>query len=120
LWDIGGSVENRAHWGSFFEQADVVVWVADTANRERLPELQTEVDRFLGIIVERFSELLILSNPIGQAICPPERLSTLFDLKSFPDLNVTILPCNPLDPSSVQRVLAWIYRRSMKAANPSE
>jgi hypothetical protein len=120
LWDIGGCFENRTRWESFLEQADVVVWVVDTANRERLPELQTEFDRFLKIIAERFSTLLILSNPIGEAICPPERLSTLFDLSSFPDLKVTILPCNPFDPPSVQQILAWIYRWRMSAENSSE
>jgi signal recognition particle receptor subunit beta len=111
LWDIGGSKENRTHWQSFLDQVDFVVWVVDTADPARLSELQTEFDRFGPNIVERFSALLILANPIGQPICPPERLSTLLDVEDSPGFTVTALPCNPLDPSSVQRVLAWICRK---------
>jgi hypothetical protein len=114
LWDIGGSEANRPHWVSFLDQADLIVWVADTADETRLTELQREFDRFTCIIADKFSSLLVLTNPIGQPICPPDRLGILLDFDRWPNVTFTVLPCNPRDPSSVQRVLVAMCQISTK------
>jgi hypothetical protein len=114
LWDIGGSKPNRPRWASFLDQADLLVWVADTADQARLAELQNEFDRFISLVADKFSALLILTNPIGQPICPPDRLGTLLDFDRWPNLAITVLPCNPRDPSSVQRVLVAMCQIAAK------
>ena len=48
LWDVGGQREIRPYWRNYFEGADALVWVIDSADAERLEEVATELSRLLA------------------------------------------------------------------------
>lgn len=42
-WDVGGQTTLRRFWSNYFDKLDVVVWVIDGTNMDRLAELYAEL-----------------------------------------------------------------------------
>ncbi|GAA6004768.1 hypothetical protein JCM11491_002222 [Sporobolomyces phaffii] len=47
VWDIGGQTSLRPYWRNYFEQTDAVVWVVDSADRERIAQCRDELHHLL-------------------------------------------------------------------------
>jgi ADP-ribosylation factor-like protein 3 len=43
VWDVGGQREIRPYWRNYFDSTDALVYVIDSADRERLEEVNTEL-----------------------------------------------------------------------------
>ena len=43
VWDVGGQREIRPYWRNYFENTDALVYVIDSADRERLEEVNDEL-----------------------------------------------------------------------------
>eukprot|EP00013_Stygamoeba_regulata_P016323 CAMPEP_0177674990 /NCGR_PEP_ID=MMETSP0447-20121125/26919_1 /TAXON_ID=0 /ORGANISM="Stygamoeba regulata, Strain BSH-02190019" /LENGTH=147 /DNA_ID=CAMNT_0019183261 /DNA_START=164 /DNA_END=607 /DNA_ORIENTATION=+ len=79
-WDLGGHEQVRTLWKEYLVDADAIIFMVDTADRERLPEAQRELACLMAI--EGLSEvpLLVLGNKTDLADCVPvEEVSNMFD-----------------------------------------
>ena len=47
VWDVGGQREIRPYWRNYFDNTDALVYVIDSADRERLEEVNVELSRLL-------------------------------------------------------------------------
>jgi ADP-ribosylation factor related protein 1 len=84
LWDLGGQQSFRSIWNNYFEDADIIVYVVDAADEERLEEAKTTLQKVLKHSEAARLPLLIFGNkndiPLAQDI---NTLSSFFDLNNI-------------------------------------
>ncbi|RLN10811.1 hypothetical protein BBO99_00008538 [Phytophthora kernoviae] len=68
-WDIGGQSKLRPLWRFYYEGADAVVFVIDSADRFRVDEAVLELHRVFEDDALRDSKLLVLANKQDQPNC---------------------------------------------------
>ncbi|KAM5247560.1 ADP-ribosylation factor-like protein 2 isoform 2-T2 [Ctenodactylus gundi] len=54
MWDVGGQKSLRSYWRNYFESTDGLIWVVDSADRQRMQDCQRELQ---GLLVEEALEL---------------------------------------------------------------
>ncbi|XP_012372931.1 ADP-ribosylation factor-like protein 2 [Octodon degus] len=62
VWDVGGQKSLRSYWRNYFESTDGLIWVVDSADRQRLQDCARELQ---GLLVEERlagATLLIFAN----------------------------------------------------------
>lgn len=47
MWDVGGQRTIRAFWRHYFECTDGLIWVVDSADRDRMKTCKEELHRLL-------------------------------------------------------------------------
>ncbi|XP_061776058.1 ADP-ribosylation factor-like protein 14 [Nerophis ophidion] len=62
VWDVGGQAEMRRHWGGYHQDTAAVVFVVDSADRQRLDEARKELEKTLRSEHLRERPLLLLAN----------------------------------------------------------
>lgn len=43
MWDVGGQKSLRSYWRNYFECTDGLIWVVDSADKQRLEDCRTEL-----------------------------------------------------------------------------
>ena len=57
LWDVGGQTTIRSYWRNYFEQTDGIIWVVDSCDSQRFPDVKRELtniikcEKLLGVTV---------------------------------------------------------------------
>uniref|UniRef100_A0A8D2CWG5 ADP-ribosylation factor-like protein 2 n=1 Tax=Sciurus vulgaris TaxID=55149 RepID=A0A8D2CWG5_SCIVU len=54
VWDVGGQKSLRSYWRNYFESTDGLIWVVDSADRQRMQDCQRELQ---SLLVEEALEL---------------------------------------------------------------
>ncbi|XP_005384586.1 PREDICTED: ADP-ribosylation factor-like protein 2 isoform X2 [Chinchilla lanigera] len=54
VWDVGGQKSLRSYWRNYFESTDGLIWVVDSADRQRLQDCARELQ---SLLVEEALEL---------------------------------------------------------------
>ncbi|KAF6332505.1 ADP ribosylation factor like GTPase 2 [Rhinolophus ferrumequinum] len=54
IWDVGGQKSLRSYWRNYFESTDGLIWVVDSADRQRMQDCQRELQ---NLLVEEALEL---------------------------------------------------------------
>ncbi|XP_004394024.1 ADP-ribosylation factor-like protein 2 isoform X2 [Mirounga angustirostris] len=54
IWDVGGQKSLRSYWRNYFESTDGLIWVVDSADRQRMQDCQRELQ---SLLVEEALEL---------------------------------------------------------------
>ncbi|KAL0630077.1 ADP-ribosylation factor-like protein 2 [Plecturocebus cupreus] len=62
IWDVGGQKSLRSYWRNYFESTDGLIWVVDSADRQRMQDCQRELQSLL--LEERLAgaTLLVFAN----------------------------------------------------------
>ena len=47
VWDVGGQREIRPYWANYMKGTDALIYVIDSADRERLEEVSVELARLI-------------------------------------------------------------------------
>ena len=47
IWDVGGQKTLRPYWINYFEQTDGVIWVVDSADKQRMDDCRVELHDLL-------------------------------------------------------------------------
>ena len=110
VWDVGGQKSIRSFWRNYFDTTDGLVWVVDSADRERLLDCRNELVSLLK--EERLSgaSLLVVANKqdLPGALTPSE----IADVLNFDSIKQTrhcaILKCSALDRESVTDCINWV------------
>lgn len=53
IWDVGGQKSLRSYWRNYFESTDGLIWVVDSADRQRMQDCQRELQSLLVEEVSR-------------------------------------------------------------------
>ena len=47
IWDVGGQKSLRSYWRNYFESTDGLIWVVDSADKERMEDCKQELKALL-------------------------------------------------------------------------
>ena len=62
VWDLGGQTSIRPYWRCYYPNTNAVIYVIDSADRERLPDAKKELSLLLGEEELRGVPLLVFAN----------------------------------------------------------
>ncbi|CAI5758957.1 unnamed protein product [Candida verbasci] len=118
MWDIGGQTSLRTFWGNYFDKTDLVIWVIDGLNIERLnesfKELQDKIiqqDRLNGIYLAVLINKIDLI-PEGESIDLKKKVNDLLQLeKQIPLDKFQIELVSGKSGQGITQVLDWIITR---------
>ena len=48
VWDVGGQTKIRPLWQHYFQDTDAIIYVVDSADRERVSEAREELESILS------------------------------------------------------------------------
>ena len=105
VWDVGGQETIRAYWRNYFEETDGLVWVVDSADRQRL-ELCAQTlrqvlreERLLG------ASLVILANKQDLGGCSVSEIESIIKPSELGARHWAILPCSAVTGQGVKQAM---------------
>ncbi|KAJ1837188.1 ADP-ribosylation factor-like protein 2 [Coemansia sp. RSA 2708] len=109
FWDVGGQRTIRAYWRNYFEQTDGIIWVVDSADRERMQNCADELAQLLKEDKLAGASLLVFANKqdIGGAL-GSEDIGQALDLEKLTTHHWAIKPCSAVTGDNLLEGLKWI------------
>jgi len=84
MWDVGGQEKIRALWRHYFQDTDAVIWVIDSADRERMREAKDELHHVLTEDTLTKAPLLVFANK--QDLPNPMSVSEITEAMELPSV----------------------------------
>lgn len=114
-WDIGGQERLRALWRHYIAGTDVLIFVLDSADTERLTKAKEE---FYKMLTEKELEsvnILVLANKqdLKDALTPDEIIAEL-ELRDLKSHQWRLIPTVATTGSGLPEILNWIYANYKK------
>jgi ADP-ribosylation factor-like protein 2 len=110
VWDVGGQDTIRAYWRNYFEETDALVWVVDSADRQRLDECAQVLKSLLLEEKMQGASLLILANK-------RDLTSGVMDLQTIADAvrphhshKFLLQPCSAVTGEGLEEGLNWLIQ----------
>ncbi|CAH8480916.1 unnamed protein product [Dicrocoelium dendriticum] len=103
VWDIGGLQRIRPYWRNYFENTDVLVYVIDSSDKERLGETGQELAELLT--EEKLSGVPVMVFANKQDLPTAEsadRISNRLDLLKIRDRTWQIQSCSALNGQGIK------------------
>ena len=109
-WDIGGQRSLRSYWRNYFEQTDGVLWVVDSADRERLDVCRDELLRLLGEEKLAGASLLVLANKqdLAGRLAPDELHAALELARIAESRHSRVQACSAYTGDGLQAGIEWL------------
>jgi len=111
VWDIGGQDRIRKLWRYYFQNTDVVIYVVDSNDRERLEEARFELHSMLKDHELANSKILIYANktdlPNSASV---NKVASILDLNSLKQRDWYIQQCTALSGEGLVEGLDWCSR----------
>ena len=112
MWDIGGQRAIRPYWRHYFDNADVLIYVIDSADRKRLEEAGAELDQLLEEEKLQRVPLLVLANKQDlMTAARPQEIAESLRLEQVRDRPWHIQGCSAKNNGDgLQAGLDWALR----------
>ena len=111
VWDLGGQRAIRPYWRHYFDKAEVLIFVVDSADRRRLEESAGELEQLLDEAKLAGVPLLVFANKqdlVGAAT--PATIAEVMHLQTLRDRPWQIMPCSAKTGHSLQEGMDWVIR----------
>ena len=111
VWDVGGQKSIRSYWRNYFEETDGLVWVVDSADRQRLRDCRDELAGLLAQEKLAGASLLIFASKqdlAGALSC--DEIATALGLGSavFATRHYHICPCSAVTGDGLVGGINWL------------
>ncbi|KAL8187952.1 UNVERIFIED_CONTAM: ADP-ribosylation factor-like protein 14 [Gekko kuhli] len=95
VWDVGGQHKMRTVWGDYLENADCLVYVVDSTDRQRLDESKRELELILRNERVKNVPVIVLANKQDlPGALDAEEVTRRFNMKKHcHDRNWYVQPC---------------------------
>ncbi|ORC85587.1 ADP-ribosylation factor 3 [Trypanosoma theileri] len=112
VWDIGGHQSIRQYWRHYFGETDVLIFVIDAADLQRLEEAQKELHHILEEEKLKNIPLLVFANKqdLLGAVSADE-VATILRLNDVKDRSWHIQPCSAKTGENLDVGVAWIVEQ---------
>lgn len=108
VWDLGGQDQMRSTWEAYFAQTNVLAFVVDSTDVERMPLCRSELERCLALPALHGCHVLILANKQDcSSAMDAASISTALNLVSFKTHNWHIQDCCALSGDGLDEALEW-------------
>ncbi|KAH3767577.1 ADP-ribosylation factor 1 [Pelomyxa schiedti] len=110
IWDVGGQDKIRPLWHHYFSGTQVLIWVVDAHDRERMIESRVELHRAVADEILRNALVLILANkqdlPDGMN---KDELADMLEMHRLGNRKWTIQPTSAISGTGITEGLDWAY-----------
>ncbi|XP_037884488.1 ADP-ribosylation factor-like protein 3 isoform X4 [Glossina fuscipes] len=115
VWDIGGQWKIRPYWKNYFANTDVLIYVIDCTDRERLAESGNELFEMLMDNRLKQVPLLIFANKqdLPNAMSSSE-VAEAIGLVRLEDRTWQIKSCSALEGTGIKEGMDWICKNMKK------
>jgi ADP-ribosylation factor-like protein 1 len=109
VWDLGGQTSIRPYWRCYYANTDAVIYVIDSADRERISIARDELEAMLEEEELKDASLLILANKqdLKGAMTVTE-VSTALNLTDMKNRQWTIFKCSAQTGEGLTESLDWL------------
>mmetsp|Transcript_2605 Transcript_2605/g.3750 ORF Transcript_2605/g.3750 Transcript_2605/m.3750 type:complete len:179 (+) Transcript_2605:51-587(+) len=115
VWDIGGQKSIRAYWKNYFQHTDGLVWVIDSADKNRLEETSLELDELLNDDDLAGVPVLIFANKQDLLTAEdPDEISKTLNLTDINDRKWHIQGCSAKKNEGLSEGLTWVIKKLSK------
>jgi ADP-ribosylation factor-like protein 3 len=114
-WDLGGQKSVRPYWRHYFEKAQLIIFVIDSADRRRMEESAFELSEVLDEPKLAGIPLLVFANKqdlVGAAT--PAVIAETMHLPSLRDRPWNIAACSSKTGAGLAEGMAWVTRTLLK------
>ncbi|KAI9137590.1 ADP-ribosylation factor family-domain-containing protein [Paraphysoderma sedebokerense] len=113
VWDIGGQKAIRSYWQNYFESTDVMIFVVDSTDKQRLEETGYELQHLLEEPKLKQVPVLVLANKqdVAEAL-PADEIAKALSLHSIRDREWQIQGCSGKEGSGVSEGFQWACLKS--------
>lgn len=109
VYDVGGSQQNRSFWRNYFETSDVLIWVIDSTNRDKIEESRKELETLLQSDRNQSTPLLIVASKQDcQEPLSLQEISSYLGCCNDPRRQWNAIHCGNNDFSQLEKGLRWI------------
>lgn len=118
VWDLGGQTSIRPYWRCYYANTDAVIYVVDSADRERISTSKEELAAMLEEEEMKNAALLVFANKqdITGSMTAAE-VSEKLGLTGLKTRQWTIMKCSALKGEGLQEGLDWLVN---VIANPAK
>ncbi|KAJ2486336.1 ADP-ribosylation factor-like protein 2 [Coemansia sp. RSA 2320] len=111
FWDVGGQRTIRPYWRNYFEQTDGIIWVVDSADRERMADCAQELSSLLKEDRLAGASLLVLANKqdIAGALSKDE-IQRVLELQKLTTHHWAITACSAVTGENLLEGLQWLVK----------
>lgn len=109
VWDIGGQKALRSYWRNYFEQTDGLIWVVDSADRQRLEDCRAELHKLLQEEKLAGASLLVFANKqdLRGALSHTE-IHKLLNLDDIGNRHWHIQRCSAVTGEGLSDGISWL------------
>ncbi|CAH0697208.1 unnamed protein product [Spodoptera exigua] len=111
VWDIGGQRKIRPYWRNYFENTDILIYVVDCSDHQRLEETGQELAELLEDEKLRGVPLLVYANKQDLASAlPASEIAQHLGLHLIRDRTWQIQACVATDGTGVKEGMEWVCK----------
>lgn len=111
VWDLGGQRNIRPYWRHYFDKAEVIVYVVDSADQMRMEESAAELEQLLDEAKLAHVPLLVIANKQDLVrSATPAAIAEVMHLSSLRDRAWNIQSCSAKTGQGLQEAMDWISR----------
>ncbi|XP_045455411.1 ADP-ribosylation factor-like protein 3 [Melitaea cinxia] len=111
VWDIGGQRKIRPYWRNYFENTDILIYVVDCSDHQRLEETSLELAELLQDEKLRGVPLLVYANKQDLATAlPASEIAQLLGLHLIRDRTWQIQACVATDGTGIKEGMEWVCK----------
>lgn len=112
VWDIGGQRKIRPYWRNYFEAIDALVYVVDSADKDRLIDSRDELSFLLEEEKMVGVPMLVLANKQDmQHALPTHKIAESLGLALRREREWQIYNCSAKNGDGLQESMAWILQQ---------
>ncbi|XP_036322908.1 ADP-ribosylation factor-like protein 3 [Rhagoletis pomonella] len=115
VWDIGGQWKIRPYWKNYFANTDVLIYVIDCTDRERLSETGRELFELLMDNRLKQVPLLVFANKqdLPNALTASE-VAEAVQLVRLEERTWQIIGCSAVDGTGIKDGMDWVCKNMKK------
>jgi len=109
FWDLGGQTGLRSIWDKYYDESHAVVYVVDSASKDRWGESKGALEKVLGARELYGAPVLVLANKQDlEDSAPPQELKEHFGLGKLDSRPIAIMPVCAYTGQGLRDAVDWL------------
>lgn len=111
FWDLGGQTGLRSIWDKYFEESHALVFVVDSANKDRFDESKAALEKVLAHIELTGAPLLVLANKQDlEGAANAQDVSEYYGLGRINNRAVKVVPVCAYTGQGLKEAVEWLAK----------
>lgn len=112
VWDIGGQKDLRQYWSAYYEDADAILFVVDSADEQRITECNDQLKELLKEEQLKKVPLLVYANKSDlQGVLDADEIMDKLELNDINDREWSLYACSALKGTGIMEGLKWLMEK---------